>query len=164
MTDKYDVPYKLSFTYTKPYTPIIDFLKIPEGYQPQKFHQFDDKGNRKQHIAHFVETCCNARQYGDYLVKKFVCSLQGNAFDWYMDLEVGSIDDWEQLEHKFLNLFYSTRRSVSIIELKNTRQLKDEHVIEFMNQWRNASLNCKAILSETSGLEMCIEGTDWGFR
>ncbi|KAK4394542.1 hypothetical protein Sango_1608500 [Sesamum angolense] len=52
------------------------------GYQPPKFQQFDGKGNPKQHVAHFVETCNNARTYGDHLVKQFVRSLKGNAFDW----------------------------------------------------------------------------------
>ncbi|KAL0427529.1 UNVERIFIED_CONTAM: hypothetical protein Slati_2927700 [Sesamum latifolium] len=86
---------KSSLTYSKPYTPIIDSLKMPMGYQPPKFQQFDGKGNPKQHVAHFVETCNNAGTYGDHLIKQFVRSLKGNAFDWYTDLEAGSIDGWE---------------------------------------------------------------------
>ncbi|KAL0306903.1 UNVERIFIED_CONTAM: hypothetical protein Sradi_6107600 [Sesamum radiatum] len=89
---------KSFLTYSKPYTPRIDSLKMPMGYQPPKFQQFDGKGNPKQHVAHFVETCNNAGTYGDHLVKQFVRSLKGNAFDWYTDLEAGSIDGWEQLE------------------------------------------------------------------
>ncbi|KAK4397284.1 hypothetical protein Sango_1565000 [Sesamum angolense] len=58
-----------SFTYSKPYTPRIDSLKMPIGYQPSKFQQFYGKGNSKQHVAHFVETCNNAGTYGDHLVK-----------------------------------------------------------------------------------------------
>ena len=116
---------------------------MPAGYQLPKFQQFEGKGNPKQHVAHFVETCNNAGTYGDYLVKQFVRSLKGNTFDWYMDLEPNFIDCWEQLEHEFLNRFYSTRRTVSMVELRNTRQRKDEPVIDFINQWRNASLNCK---------------------
>ena len=38
--------------YTKPYTKRIDALRMPHGYQPPKFNQFDGKGNPKQHIAH----------------------------------------------------------------------------------------------------------------
>ncbi|KAL0340184.1 UNVERIFIED_CONTAM: hypothetical protein Sradi_4535200 [Sesamum radiatum] len=71
---------KSSLTYSKPYTTRIDSLKMPIGYQPQKFQQFDGKGNPKQHVAHFVETCNNAGTYGDHLVKQFVRSLKGNAF------------------------------------------------------------------------------------
>ncbi|KAL0463424.1 UNVERIFIED_CONTAM: hypothetical protein Slati_0230000 [Sesamum latifolium] len=60
---------KSFMTYTKPYTQRIDDLKIPVGYQPPKFQQFDGKGNPKQHVAHFIETCNNAGTYGDHLVK-----------------------------------------------------------------------------------------------
>jgi len=35
------------------------------SYQPPKFHQFDWKGNPKQHVAHFVETFNNAGVDGD---------------------------------------------------------------------------------------------------
>ena len=65
-----------------------------EGYQPPMFQQCDDKGNPKQHITHFIETCNAAGIYGDYLVKEFVQSLRENAFDWYTNLEPNSIDSW----------------------------------------------------------------------
>ncbi|KAL0457949.1 UNVERIFIED_CONTAM: hypothetical protein Slati_0422100 [Sesamum latifolium] len=100
---------KSSLTYSKPYTQRIDSLKMSMGYQPPKFQQFDGKGNPKQHMAHFVETCNIAGTYGDHLVKQFVRSLKGNAFDWYTNLEDGSIDGWVQLEQEFFNRFYSTQ-------------------------------------------------------
>ncbi|KAK4381655.1 hypothetical protein Sango_2946600 [Sesamum angolense] len=62
---------------------------------------------------------------GDHLVKKFVRSLKVNAFDWYTDLEAGSIDRWEHLEQEFLYRFYSTRQTVSMVELTNSRQWKE---------------------------------------
>ncbi|KAL0381955.1 UNVERIFIED_CONTAM: hypothetical protein Scaly_0482800 [Sesamum calycinum] len=57
---------KSSLTYSKTYTPRIDGLKMPMGYQPPKFQQFDCKCNPKQHVAHFVEMCNNAGTYGDH--------------------------------------------------------------------------------------------------
>ncbi|KAM1237849.1 hypothetical protein ACFX2G_039529 [Malus domestica] len=57
-----------SVLYSKPYSKKIDALKMPRGYQPPKFMQFDGKGNPKQHVAHFIETCNNAGTEGDYLV------------------------------------------------------------------------------------------------
>ncbi|KAM0986395.1 hypothetical protein ACFX2C_013573 [Malus domestica] len=88
--------------------------------------QFDGKGNPKQHVAHFVETCNNTGMEGDYLAKQFVRSLKRNAFEWYTDLEPESINNWEQLEREFLNRFYSARCTVSMLELTSTKQLKDE--------------------------------------
>ena len=92
-----------SLTYSKPYTKHIKNMRMLNGYQPPKFLQFDGKGNPKQHIAHFVETCENAGTQGGLFVKQFVRSLKGNAFDWYTDLESESIDSWEQLKRDFLN-------------------------------------------------------------
>ncbi|KAH0748120.1 hypothetical protein KY290_027352 [Solanum tuberosum] len=128
--DKYEVATKSALTYARPYTARIDSLKMSASYQPPKFKQFDGKGSPKQHVAHFIETCNNAGTYGDYLIKQFVCSLKGHAFDWYTDLESGSIDSWEQMEQEFLNHFYSTRRTVSMVELTNTRQRIDDPRIQ----------------------------------
>jgi len=55
--------------YTKSYTKRIDLLRMPHGYQPPKFNQFNGKGNLKQEIAHAVETCSNAGIEGSRLVK-----------------------------------------------------------------------------------------------
>ena len=78
--------------YMKPYIKGVDMLYMPHGYQPPKFHQLNGKGNPKQHVAHFIETCNNAGTEGDLLVKQFVGTLKGIAFDWYIDLEPESID------------------------------------------------------------------------
>ncbi|KAM2732019.1 hypothetical protein FF1_034634 [Malus domestica] len=150
--------------YSKPYSKKIDALRMSRGYQPPKVMQFDGKGNPKQHVAHFVETCNNAGTEGDYLAKQFVRSLKGNAFEWYTDLEPESINSWEQLEREFLNRFYSTRRTVSMLELTSTKQWKDEPVIDYINRWRTLSLDCKDRLSETSSIEMCIQGMQWGLQ
>jgi len=45
--------------YSKPYMKRIDTLRMPQGFQPLEFHQFDGKGKPKQHIAYFIETCNN---------------------------------------------------------------------------------------------------------
>ncbi|KAM1568878.1 hypothetical protein TB2_033691 [Malus domestica] len=139
---QYEGSSNTSELYSKPYSKKIDALKMPRGYQPPKFMQFDGKGNPKQHVAHFVETCNNAGTEGDYLAKQFVRSLKGNAFEWYTDLEPESINNWEQLEREFLNRFYSNCRTVSMPELTSTNQWKDEPVINYTNRWRTLSLDC----------------------
>ncbi|VVA35853.1 PREDICTED: retrotransposon, partial [Prunus dulcis] len=132
---QYGGPSQDTFIYSKPYTKRLDNLRMPTGYQPPKFMQFDGKGNPKQHVAHFIEMCNSAGTNDDYLVKQFVRSLRGTAFNWYIDLEPESIDSWEQMEREFLNRFYSTRRSVSMLELTSTKQRKDEPVVDYINRW-----------------------------
>ncbi|KAM1100373.1 hypothetical protein ACFX2B_006781 [Malus domestica] len=153
-----------SVLYSKPYSKKIDALKMLRGYQPPKFMQFDGKGNPKQHVAHFIETCSNTGTEGDYLVKQFVRLLKSNAFDWYTDLEPESINSWDQLEREFLNRFYSMSRTVSMLELTSTNQWKEEPVVDYINRWRSLSLDCKDGLSETSAIEMCVQGMHWGLH
>ncbi|TYK06432.1 uncharacterized protein E5676_scaffold163G001350 [Cucumis melo var. makuwa] len=94
---QYGGPAQMFSLSSKPYTKRIDNMRMPHGYQPPKFQQFDGKGNPKQHVAHFIETCETFGTRGDF---------------------------WEQLERDFLNRFYSTRRIVSMIELTATKQQK----------------------------------------
>ena len=147
-----------SITNSKPYTKHIDNLGMPNGYQPPKFFQFDGKGNPKQHIAHFVETCENVGTQGNVLVKQFVHSLKGNAFDWYTNLEPESIDSWEQLEREFIDQFYSTHHTVSMMEFTNTKQWENKSVVNYINRWHSLSLDCKDRLSKIFAIEMCIQG------
>ena len=48
------------------------------------------------------------------------------------------------------------------MELTNTKQWKDELVVDFIHRWHSLSLDCKDRLSEISVIEMCIQGMHWG--
>ncbi|KAL4602769.1 hypothetical protein ACB092_10G077800 [Castanea dentata] len=49
-----------------------------------------------------------------------------------------------------------------MMELTNTKQWKDEPVVDYISRWRSLSLDCKDRLSEISAVEMCIQGMHWG--
>ncbi|KAA0039522.1 ty3-gypsy retrotransposon protein [Cucumis melo var. makuwa] len=125
---QYGEPPETSFMYSKSYTKKIDNLRMSFGYQPLKFQQFDGKGNPKQHIAHFVETGMQDQKETKFSGKK-----------------------------KFLNRFYNTRRTVSMMELTNTKQQKGEPIIDYINRLRALSLDCKDRLTELSSVEMCTQ-------
>ncbi|KAL0411910.1 UNVERIFIED_CONTAM: hypothetical protein Slati_3780700 [Sesamum latifolium] len=48
-----------------------------------------------------------------------------------------------------------------MIEIANQHQGKDEPVLDYINNWRNLSLNYKDTLSEISTVELCIQGMHW---
>ncbi|KAL0373732.1 UNVERIFIED_CONTAM: hypothetical protein Sradi_3288900 [Sesamum radiatum] len=161
IANAYDARAQPFKSYIKPYTKRIEQLKVPENYQPPKFQQFNGHGDPRQHIAHFIETCNNTETDGDLLVKQFILSLKDAAFDWYIDLEANSIDSWDDLQNKFFSRFYSVQRTVRMIEIANQHQEKDEPVLEYINNWRNLSLNCKDTLSKISTVELYIQAMHW---
>ncbi|KAL0303442.1 UNVERIFIED_CONTAM: hypothetical protein Sradi_6212300 [Sesamum radiatum] len=48
-----------------------------------------------------------------------------------------------------------------MIELTNSHQWEEEPVVDYMNRWRNLSLNCNDRLSEASAIEICIQEMHW---
>ena len=46
-------------------------------------------------------------------------------------------------------------------ELTNTKQWKDEPVLDYINHWRALNLECKDQLSEASAVKMCTQGMHW---
>ena len=48
-----------------------------------------------------------------------------------------------------------------MMELTNTKEWKDEPVVDYINRWRSLSLNCKDRLFEISAVKMCIQGMHW---
>ena len=48
------------------------------------------------------------------------------------------------------------------MELTNTKQWKDESIVDYINHWRSLSLDCKDKLFEVLAVEMCIQGMHWG--
>ncbi|KAK4411746.1 hypothetical protein Sango_0247600 [Sesamum angolense] len=48
-----------------------------------------------------------------------------------------------------------------MVELTNSHQWKEEPVVDYINRWRNLSLNCKNRLYEAFAIEMCIQGMHW---
>ncbi|KAL0394555.1 UNVERIFIED_CONTAM: hypothetical protein Slati_4421700 [Sesamum latifolium] len=48
-----------------------------------------------------------------------------------------------------------------MIELTNSHQWEEESVVDYIDRWRNLSLNCKDRLSEASAIEICIQGMHW---
>ncbi|GAV57644.1 LOW QUALITY PROTEIN: hypothetical protein CFOL_v3_01181, partial [Cephalotus follicularis] len=52
--------------------------------------------------------------------------------------------------------------TVGIPKLANTKQRKDELVVDYIERWRNLVLNCKERISEASFINMCVQGMHWG--
>ena len=65
------------------------------------------------------------------------------------------------MEQDFLNRFHNTQHTISMTELTNIKEWKDESVLDYINRWRTLSLEYKNRLSEAFAVEMCTQGMVW---
>ena len=61
-------------------------------------------------------------------------NIEGFSLWLYIDLELEFINSWEQMEQEFLDRVYSTQYTVSMTKLTNTKQCKDEPVLDYINR------------------------------
>lgn len=107
-------------------------MSFPAGYHQPKFQMFDGSGDPDQHLAHFTSASGDTVRNGSLLLRQFVLSLTGPAFDWYSKLPSNSIPDWPSMKAAFLNHFYSTRRTVSLKELSTMGQKDNEAAADYI--------------------------------
>jgi hypothetical protein len=63
-------------------------------------------------------------------VRLFSQSLTGTAFSWFSSLALGSILNWNQLEHKFHYYFFSGETEAKLSNLTSVRQNRDVSVLD----------------------------------
>ncbi|KAG9444918.1 hypothetical protein H6P81_016258 [Aristolochia fimbriata] len=114
-----------SQAYTRPYSRWIQAIQMPASYHSPKFQQFSGDDNPKQHVAHFIETCNNVGTDGHLLVKQFGRSLKGNAFEWFIELPIDSIDSWEQLEDSDVPGMLEQLLKKNMMQLLEAKRPKD---------------------------------------
>lgn len=108
-----------------------------------------------------METCGIAGRHGNLFVKQFVQKLKRNVFYQYIDLYHDFIDTWERLKKEFLNHFYRTRQTISMIKLTSTMQRNDKHLLDYINHCRKLTLECKDYFSIISDVEIRIQDIRW---
>jgi len=95
--------------YQKPYPPEFDFISYPVGWRIPEFVKFNGEDSRTtwEHVSQYVLQLGEAGLNDALRVRLFSLSLTGTAFSWFSALAPGSILNWNQLERKFHDHFYS---------------------------------------------------------
>jgi hypothetical protein len=142
--------------YVKPYPPEVDIVPFPNNYHQPHFSKFNGTGSPHEHVVHFLAACQDTSHNGALFLRQFVQTLSKPAFTWHSKLAPDSIRTWEQMQDVFLERFYSTQRTIGIIELTQTLQRANERVFNLINRWRNLSLHCPRSITEPEAVRMCM--------
>ncbi|KAK4404359.1 hypothetical protein Sango_0804500 [Sesamum angolense] len=84
---------KSSLTYSKPYTPRIDSLKMPMGYQPPKFQQFDGRGNPNfRHRDVYSRNALGTSLYPPRNLAQILLELATRAHDMELSMMASGVE------------------------------------------------------------------------
>jgi len=117
----------------KPYPPEFDFDSYPAGWRVPDFIKSndDDSSTTWEHVSQYVLQLGEAGLNDALRVRLFSLSLTGTAFSWFSSLAPGSIFNWNQLERKFHDHFFSGEAEVRLLDLTSVRQNRDESVLDY---------------------------------
>ncbi|KAL0918561.1 hypothetical protein M5K25_010575 [Dendrobium thyrsiflorum] len=144
----------------RPYPIEYEQESYPAGFVPPRFRVFDGLGNPRQHVAQYRAVCCNIGGNDALMLRLFVSSLGGVAFEWYADLPNDSVYTFAELEQLFIQRFISTEYRVTVGELVVTRQRPHEPLLNYIVRWRNLSLQCEPQLQEQHAVEILLKNIE----
>nr|CAD1817824.1 unnamed protein product [Ananas comosus var. bracteatus] len=142
----------------KPYQAWHDLVPFPPGYTRPQFQMFDGTGDPREHLTHFEAACGDTVTNGSLLLRQFPLSLKVAAFQWYSKIPPGSIQDWPMMKAQFKSHFVSTKREITLRELADLRQERDEKVETYITRWKNTSINCSQEIRTEEAIRLCIGG------
>ena len=92
-------------------------------------------------------------------VRLFCLSLTGTTFSWFSWLGPGSILNWNQLECKFHDHFFSGETKVRLLDLTSVKQNRDESVLDYFQRFKALKNRCfNSSLSEKDLADLAFNG------
>lgn len=80
--------------------------EFPTDYKVPKFQKFDGrKGNRKVHVARFLDSMGKYARDQELCLQEFSKTLIDRAYTCYFNLKLGLIQDWEHMVAAFNTKF-----------------------------------------------------------
>ena len=127
-----------SCLYQKPYPPEFDFVSYPAGWRVPEFTKFngDDSRTTLEHVSQYILQLGEAGFNDALRVHLFSLSLTGTTFSWFSSLAPNSICNWNQLEHKFHDHFFSGETEAKLSDLTSVRQGRDEPASNYFKRFK----------------------------
>ena len=86
------------------------------------------------------------------MARLFISTLKRVAFEWFMKLPAGSINNWVNLEKLFLARFFEDETKVSVPTLLTTKQKKGESINMFVERFRSMVLRCPSGMTKSTAI------------
>nr|KYP33630.1 hypothetical protein KK1_045510 [Cajanus cajan] len=130
---------------------------LPFGWKPLHIDRYDDTTDLNEHIE-LHTTQVNLYTNDDaILCRVFSTSLKGAALNWYTQLPVESIDNFNTLVKQFTAQYATSRpHHVTLTALASVKQGDDESLRTFMERFASISVKIQNLNPEVTLQAMLI--------
>ncbi|XP_014503184.1 uncharacterized protein LOC106763514 [Vigna radiata var. radiata] len=109
---------------------------ISDQFVPPQFKTYDGTTDPEAHIKSFTNAMAFRTGCDAIWCRTFSLSLEGEALEWFNSLPNGSVENFKSLSNTFIEQFAASRvQDVTLVDLMNLKQGKDEPVKVFMDQF-----------------------------
>ncbi|VFQ95950.1 unnamed protein product [Cuscuta campestris] len=128
--------YQAVFSEVTPFSKRVMSCPLLENYKTPQIKAYNGTTDPQDHVARFGANVVLYAYLEEIKCRSFLATLEGQACEWFHKLPKGSIDKWNDLAHKFLEHFASSRRQkIPFSHVLNVKIRKREQLREFINRW-----------------------------
>ena len=132
-----------------PYPREIQAKPYPKGYRPPAFRMYNGRsGSAREHVIQFIDDLGIFSHDLELRIRVFSKSLEGRAYSWYAHLQPESIRTWEELVSQFCGKFFTMESRIDASDLFSLRQEYNERLEDYVQRFREKTLECRDTISE----------------
>lgn len=137
--------------------PFPDVQLLPEFKMP-KMDMFDGTGNPCNHLKQYILAMKPIGLFKEQIVHCFPRTLNGDAMNWYLSLDIAKTRDWKELAMEFVHHYnYNAQLDVTLRDLETTKQKSNETFSEFLMKWRAKAVKMPNRPTEKDQVRMIVK-------
>ncbi|XP_014524387.1 uncharacterized protein LOC106780606 [Vigna radiata var. radiata] len=128
-------------------------VHISKQFIPPQFKMYDGTSDPTAHVKSFINAMTFRTGCDAIWCRTFSLSLEGEALEWFNSLPVNSVENFKSLGEMFKKQFAACNaEDVTVVDLMNLRQGKEEPLKVFMDRYQKTIRRVKGL-----GLELALQ-------
>lgn len=124
-------------------------MDLPPKFKVAQFPKLKGDENLEFHLKHYcTKMGAHSRDEG-VLIMFFHVSLEGPAYDWFMNLDHKTIQSLEELANMFTKYYHHNTKNVPTRDQVRALKMKsNESFREYASRWRQVAMEVRPIMEE----------------
>jgi hypothetical protein len=132
---------------------------LPSDFRTPDFKKYKGRGCPIAHLKAYYGDMAPLQADDRLLIRLFQKSLAGPALQWFVSLDMNTIQTWDQLSQAFIDQYaFNLDRVPKREDLQALRQRSNEAFAEYVGRWRELAVQVHNKPTNDESIEMIIRG------